>query len=978
MKNNNNITQPQRQQTSVIIEGLDTSTPDDLVKDGKCSKLHNLRIKDGAWRPVHQHPIKTKIRLDEIFYNEEDGGIFPDTAKVVYHHPAAGEDTYIVETVKNGKYSYYSIKDTFSSPDDTQGALIATFDEEMKISHFGNVVFFTNNKDIIHTYILQVSLSGGFRYKEFFRPTPPSVRQATQKWKERPALKSGDTEFPDGGYDANEEYENWVDIGNRTISMPPTHYSTEMYSLNPNANNFKKFSGDAKWSTTAWGAHWQLATNDGELLISPFSEDPTHDGYFWGEFAYFVCYRMADGTILSPSPVSIFCTEVAPPKHMYQTIRKYDNGYVYLTVHRGAGASVPIYELISPQMQCGVCDVHIEIPGDIDTSMVQEVAIYATRLNPIFDMGELGELSYSSNLMNVEKEEVTPSGANSDGSPHYVYNYTYKDIPLDKSTRFAENRLVEQPFYLIHSIPIASMKKNFPYRQADITIDYYMLRDAVSKPMYVPDNNIHDVFWRNSIEYNNRMHIFNFSTILAPTPDITSPLVAKDYEIFDNIVNWDFQTYIRINNISRVAPNSGKAFSGMNVSWTGWPYPSLYCASYHDYRAFNVRGFFYDTGTKQILQERLYPLVSSPGNNISYLTRSDDVLKYARLPYLASFTIDASNNYIYTPAKNNSFDTTDQIRLSSANNPFSWPFNNTYSVGSNNSKILALQSAAIEMADSKFGEMPLYAFTEEGIFALQAGESTLYSSVIPINYDKIINDEVLAINYNLAYITEKGLHLLNGNGSQLISSPLNGLDGSPMDMWGRVKLLNPQSFNEIICYDEQSGKAYIFNLDHQYWSSRDMQGLMINNNKSVLEDGTIIDVTQESDAPQTPYSFITRPIKLGDLEFKRLETIIPRMQVVATIDRNKMEAQFNIDAASNHAAKVVAGDGLMYPELSFDNMRNIDITSASMFGNLYIRRTPYSAKYFRFRFNTEKAETAEVAITNIDVEWYHKFLRKMR
>lgn len=879
MKNNNNITQPQRQQTSVIIEGLDTSTPDDLVKDGKCSKLHNLRIKDGAWRPVHQHPIKTKIRLDEIFYNEEDGGISPDTAKVVYHHPAAGEGTYIVETVKNGKYYYYSIKDTFSSPDDTQGALIATFDEEMKISHFGKVLTFSN-KEVSNNYLFNNGT-----YNIFIHNIYPSLEISK--------------------FNGNE--------GVRRPHFEPPQYSSG--SMRP--NEFKNVEGNSPTKVSYY--RW-LIFKDGIPVL------PNHnDRFWWGEVALFVCYRMEDGTTLQPSPMAIIASEDDEDLMAGEVLfdkrwsKYYDNGVEYdeqyIIAHSSTHPDLLYFgHIVHPQLYLLAPTLTITIPSNLNTELITGCAIYATRVHPIFK--------------------------SDDNDGHY-----------------AKTILPEQPFYLAKEIPI----RDFNEGVYSFDLDWSIMENIEHKPLYTPLNNSHSYSPNITLDFNNRKHIadinvklfdgYNYDSICSGESSVTkTSYVQLD---IDNNKYW----------VSPGSSNYDKFKEGFNR-----------IISYPDYRA---KQYVIDSYGKQTTgigaTSALHELTPSVGNNIAYYTApSQPTLKYPAIDF------GGGSLGFMAPYVQPTFRQSNKIMVSSLNNPFSWPFENTYAVGSDNSKILALQSAAIEMADSKFGEMPLYAFTEEGIFALQAGESTLYSSVIPINYDKIIHDEVLAINYNLAYITEKGLHLLNGNGSQLISSPLNGLDGSPMDMWGRVKLLNPQSFNEIICYDEHSGKAYIFNLDHQYWSSRDMQGLMINTNKGVLEDGTIIDVTQENDAPQTPYSFITRPIKLGDLEFKRLETIIPRMQVVATKDINKMDAQFNIDAASNHAAKAVAGDGLMYPELLFDNMRNIDITSASMFGNLYIRRTPYSAKYFRFRFRTEKAETAEVAITNIDVEWYHKFLRKMR
>ena len=73
----NELPKPPRQKTSVVIEGLDTSTPDDLVKDGKCETLHNLRYKEGAWRPVHPHKVNHRL-------NDE---LSADTAVRKAHHP---------------------------------------------------------------------------------------------------------------------------------------------------------------------------------------------------------------------------------------------------------------------------------------------------------------------------------------------------------------------------------------------------------------------------------------------------------------------------------------------------------------------------------------------------------------------------------------------------------------------------------------------------------------------------------------------------------------------------------------------------------------------------------------------------------------------------------------------------------------------------------------------------------------------------
>ena len=129
MRKNDNLTSPPRERVSVAIQGIDRSTPDDLCKDGTCEELHNLRYKDGAWRPVSEF--------------EQIGSYTPSLSvgnkKIVYKHPATGENHYIVESVSNSvdrtQYTYLDVDITTS-----EEMTIATFDEKQKVSHFGNVL----------------------------------------------------------------------------------------------------------------------------------------------------------------------------------------------------------------------------------------------------------------------------------------------------------------------------------------------------------------------------------------------------------------------------------------------------------------------------------------------------------------------------------------------------------------------------------------------------------------------------------------------------------------------------------------------------------------------------------------------------------------------------------------------------------------------------------------------------------------------
>jgi hypothetical protein len=263
------------------------------------------------------------------------------------------------------------------------------------------------------------------------------------------------------------------------------------------------------------------------------------------------------------------------------------------------------------------------------------------------------------------------------------------------------------------------------------------------------------------------------------------------------------------------------------------------------------------------------------------------------------------------------------------------------------------------------GELTLYAFTEEGILALVAGSETLYASVAAINYDKIINPNTLAINGAIVYITEKGVHLLTNQGTQVISAPIHDSAGMPpLDFLRSCKIIYPKQYNEIVLLNEadKKGVAYVYNLDAGYWSTRDLKGFKLNTDELYLGN-TIYDLADEDESKALPMTITTRPIKLGNIEFKRLETIAPRM---SSGDKDFV----------SHIHLTGSVDGTNYMTLREHDLE----IEAHKVNPFTLRRTPFSAKYFKYHMFMEpkQGETFNPSITHIDFEWYIKFRRRMR
>ncbi len=900
MMKNDNLTSPPRQRTSVAIQGIDRSTPDDIVTDGKCEELHNLRWKDNAWRPVHPH--REKVTLPAL----------PVNYKVVYKHPVTEEHYYIVEALVNGTYYYYNFDSSVSYY--TQGLTkIASFPTQQKVSHFGNVLMLSNEGST-HKYIYKRRTKSYKTYSSPLIPTlsitdtlgtdrslPDYFRLSERVY--RPELEGRYTAFLDNHWYASSR------LGDALVAIKSWNSSHSDAAIAPT------FS--CLWLLT------DVDTQTSMIPLTPNGASLDSGGTEWhGEIALFAAYHTADGKVVSPSAISICLSDNTLPNATFQQrdfFSEYSSEYAPLgdPNHRFVGCTVDVvynadltpadirdrcpYSYILPQ-------VKIDIDAHMDTDLITGVAIYCTRIYSIFDA--------SSNLPN--------NG----------------DIPTHKM--WAQNKLPEQPFYLLKEFPLDADIDGDYVDSYSLSLDSNILQNAVTNKVYIPTNS-HIINADNFVDYNNVLHLGAVHTEFNVSDILTKALISDD-------TGTQSTPYVSLNiSDAEYFVKGNTMISGGLLSE-----PFSRILSYHDYRA---KKFIVSWGD----EESIFVLQPATANNIAYyIGPSDDYQKY---PSFSASGGVMSDKPLSLPDASDTLYEPNRVQASEPNNPFSFPFENSYSFGSSNNRILAMQSAAIEMHEMKVGEMPLYVFTEEGIYALVAGSKTLYASVAAINYDKIINPNTLAINGAIVYITEKGVHLLTSAGTQVISTPIHDKNGMPpLDFLRECKIIWPKQYNEIVLLKEGNPKAYVYNLDSGYWSTRTLNGVKLNTDELYSKD-TIYDLADENEVSALPISLATRPIKLGNVEFKRLETIIPRISTgdnIAIVD-------FNLTGSV---------DGTNYMPLRSWN-GEIDLHKVNP---LVFRRTPFSAKYFKLAINmdAETGESLTTSITHIDFEWYQRFRHRLR
>lgn len=128
-----------------------------------------------------------------------------------------------------------------------------------------------------------------------------------------------------------------------------------------------------------------------------------------------------------------------------------------------------------------------------------------------------------------------------------------------------------------------------------------------------------------------------------------------------------------------------------------------------------------------------------------------------------------------------SFKERNKLYTSNANNPFFFAADNIKTIGMG--KIIGLSSAAKALSPSQFGQFPLYAFTDEGVWALGVNDNGTFKPSQPFTYDVCINPaSITRLDSTVLFVTDRGIMHVSGSEAQCISDnifaehPFNVLD----------------------------------------------------------------------------------------------------------------------------------------------------------------------------------------------------------
>lgn len=524
--------------------------------------------------------------------------------------------------------------------------------------------------------------------------------------------------------------------------------------------------------------------------------------------------------------------------------------------------------------------------------------------------------------------------------------------------RIKDNIMASSRFYLIKSVPIDSLKEyvskvektisvsgtNYTYSYLkELSIDSDSLLNLETKELMSDDSLTHDKLMpKQSYCYNNRLNISNIYRELYKgfNPNCLLQYIEVDSgtTIESNLqTHIKAEVFIKENNEIYIV-DAGNTYnkiahfiSSTNLSRFGFVF-------YPNPNAIAMRITEYDSNTSII-----FPLVQH-----DYLNGACAIFPFWNTRNQSTTTapsVSQNVNIVSEPSL---------IKTSEVNNPFYFPSVGSNTVGTGD--VIAMCAAVKALSQGQFGQFPMYAFTSEGVWAMQINSTGGFTAIQPVTRDVCINaDSITQLDNAVLFAADRGIMLLSGSDTTCISdnldaeqqfNPIESLPGCEKvatmasltssditiipfkEFVKNCRMIYDYTNQRIIVYntalDDNKQKlckyAYVYSLKTKKWGM--MNTTICDNINSYPEalavdgDNNILDLSQPTGSA---YGLVvTRPLKFDGDILKTINTLIVRGMFktgnvkTALYSSNDLYDWYLVSSSVNHRIKNISGTGYKY------------------------------------------------------------------
>lgn len=441
-------------------------------------------------------------------------------------------------------------------------------------------------------------------------------------------------------------------------------------------------------------------------------------------------------------------------------------------------------------------------------------------------------------------------------------NATYKLDFIDLKNLY--RKIDEMPLYKVASFDMDDIGKYVDLKRPIGT------EESFSSEML----NALDIGASGGYLYNNRLHLFDYSKIYAIKDN---PFVQYADSNMDNVEDVEF-----------IAEHSLADGKKIYCKFKAKPIiPAVFSLCLNnlvstDYylkkgeECYWQRVLYYNSKT--------YPWSICASYNVGIFGDIQDFWHYSPVDYNKKLALAEKSDMVVSSSQSS-------ILVSKAENPMVFPAKNSVSVGSSTIRALAANTQPI--SEGQFGDAPLYAFTDEGVWMLMLDSEGVYQSRQPVNREICTNTTgILQTDDAILYASDRGIIMQQGRSSKCITE---ALDDYPFDYntmphsreilaTGKIPSIGVayrmpirQYLKEAeMVFDYYNSRLVLFNPNCKYayiYSLRSgMWGTIPNIFRSrvniypqayaVNTDGRIVDLYNPNAEEYVPYFFCTRPMTL--------------------------------------------------------------------------------------------------------------------
>ena len=832
----------------VIFKGLANSPSDYDCQDGELATCLNLINEDGALHPIHQPVVA-----------EQNITLPNDSCSIRYIHNVTHENKnhshYIVNCTNSSPYSWYW---TEKGGDGTPHELNLGDFKVNSVTAIGNIICFVGDKNILYAFWNKDSYNifnkNAFNYTFSVTNTSGVEVDAIAQLGDDFQGCFWTTSF------GSQDYDNLIFEGTK-----------------PNGTK------------TIWNA-----------IDSMINKAMSEHGNTYFKYIVFgvVALRLYDGTYSNISNLFVLC-----PKDNL-------NNSFYYNADKETIKDIEYYKFVraSGYIHRHRINVQIDLTGIED--FVQGVDVFLTKGTDFLYLDKGYDATSTETVNNLKKRKGT---------------ITFERLKKSSLYREFDNLT----FY--HSVYIT---------KEDLGKDIDLLNvQGTEEPLSLADMGRTSIGGSCAIAYNNRLHLANIQNyindIFSPNPIYKFELNSSGTSFPVEKINTILGNYIDVPltdegwyDLEKQSSDTAEVIAIIDNKYyykatVQYPLNPIFVVPFQD--AKSVKLYIKHKG--KLMDEigfRNINLHQSETFGMSYyiFNAENGIFSFMQKYELSNnggvltrrqgdtFTSTSSNFYDEASQKCDSDGAKIEqlaslIKVSEAENPLVFPAKNSVQVGS--SIISALAANTRPISEGQFGEAPLYAFTDEGVWVLMLSGEGTYVARQPANREICSNPNgILQIDDAVLYPTNRGIMMQQGRNSICITDQLDGYPFNFMEMKyakqiiatnetesGEISYIRFKDYlksadmiydyynNRIIVFNPNQAYAYVYSLKSKMWGAmKNVFNKRVNiypESYATNKEGKILNVYVEEPYFNTPYFLCSRPLTISDKEvYKTIFTCIAR------------------------------------------------------------------------------------------------------